>query len=480
PDSWAPGSGIALTGVYEIRFDEYRRPHEVHLQLRSPADVEVLRRPSWWTTGRVLALAGVLAVALVLGFGWVVALRRQVHQQTGVIRDQLEKEKAARLEAALARASKLESLGVLAGGIAHDFNNLLTVIIGNVSLARLDHKIDTETVHWLSESERAALWARDLTQQLLTFAKGGEPMRAATRLPDVVREAAQFALHGSKIRCDFEIAPDLWPADVDKGQIGQVVHNIIINASQAMPGGGQIRVVLRNDVIEEPRAGLVPGRYVKLSFTDTGAGIGPEVLPRIFEPYFTTKKQGSGLGLATVYSIVKKHDGHIEVCSKLGIGTTFHVWLPGATHPPERNAAEATAAQPMQGRVLVMDDEESIRQLATAVLKRMGFDVTAVEDGARVVNEYATASAAGRPYDLVILDLTVPGGMGGAEAMEKLRAANPDVVAIVSSGYSSDPVMANHAAYGFRGRVPTPYAADDLARAVEQVLGAVDRLPTGV
>lgn len=473
PGELEPGSQIALTGVYEIEFDEYRRPHEARLQLRSARDVQILRQPSWWTVQRVFAIAGVLAIAVVMGFGWVVALRRRVREQTGVIRDQLEKERAARLDAALTRASKLESLGVLAGGIAHDFNNLLTVIIGNVSLAKLDPGAEPDTVHCLKESERAALRARDLTQQLLTFAKGGEPMRAATRLPDIVREAAQFALHGSKVRSEFEIAPDLWPADVDKGQVGQVVHNIIINANQAMPAGGAIRIALRNEEITGGTgAALAPGRYVKMSFTDTGSGISPELLPRIFEPYFTTKKQGSGLGLATVYSIVKKHQGHVEVTSVPHQGTTFHIWLPAASMPAGANGAprSSTAEIARTARVLLMDDEAPIRALGGAMLKRMGLTVTAVDNGAQVLNEYSAAAAAGRPFDLVILDLTVPGGMGGAEAMEKLRNIDADVCAIVSSGYSSDPVMANYRTYGFRGRVPKPYAADDLSQVVKRVL----------
>lgn len=469
-ERWEPGSQLALTGVYEVSYDEYRRPHEVRLTLRTPDDVVVLRRPSWWTVKKVLALTGVLGVAVVLGFGWVVALRRRVREQTGVIHERLENERAARLEAALARASKLESLGVLAGGIAHDFNNLLTVILGNVSLAKLDPRIESETVQCLAESERAAVRARDLTQQLLTFAKGGEPMRTATRLPDVVREAVEFALHGSKVRSEFEIAPDLWAADVDKGQIGQVVHNLTLNATQAMPQGGTIRIALRNEELAEGRAALAAGRYVKMSFADNGTGIAPELVARIFEPYFTTKKQGSGLGLATVYSIVKKHDGHVEVTSQLGHGTTFSIWVRAAETSVAGGGPDVGARATTSGRVLLMDDEAPIRLLGGAVLKRLGYAVTTVNDGAAVVSEYAAAAAAGRPFDLVILDLTVPGGMGGAEAMEKLRAMDADVCAIVSSGYSSDPVMANYRAHGFRGRVPKPYAADDLSDVVRSVL----------
>jgi Signal transduction histidine kinase len=475
-EQWLPGSQLVLTGVYEVSYDEYRRPHEVRLKLRTPGDVIVLKRPSWWTVKTVLALTGLLGVAVVLGFGWVLVLRRRVREQTDVIRERVENERAARLEAALARASKLESLGVLAGGIAHDFNNLLTVILGNVSLAKLDPRIDPEAVQCLAEGERAAVRARDLTQQLLTFAKGGEPMRTATRLPDVVQEATEFALHGSKVRSEFEIAPDLWAADVDKGQIGQVVHNLTINATQAMPNGGTLRVAMRNEELAEARAGLAAGRYVKVSFSDNGTGIAPELLQRIFEPYFTTKKQGSGLGLATVYSIIKKHDGHIEVTSQPGRGTTFHVWVRAAVEAASRGVG-AKARASGGARVLLMDDEAPIRMLGGTVLKRMGYGVTAVSDGASVVSEYAAAAAAGRRFDLVILDLTVPGGMGGAEAMQKLRAMDPEVCAIVSSGYSSDPVMANYRAHGFRARVPKPYAASDLSAVVQAVLDERNAAP---
>jgi nitrogen-specific signal transduction histidine kinase/CheY-like chemotaxis protein len=400
----------------------------------------------------------------------VLALRRRVERQTEQIRAQLEKE--ARLQAELERSSRLESLGVLAGGIAHDFNNLLTVITGNLSLARTDDAIPEETRHWLAESERAAVRARDLTQQLLTFAKGGDPVRAATRLEDVVREAAAFALHGAKVRGEFEIAPDLWPADVDRGQISRVVHNIIINANQAMPDGGVIRIALRNEQVSEPRAGLAPGRYVRLSFADSGAGISAENLPRIFEPYFTTKQQGSGLGLATVYSIVRKHQGRVEATSQSGRGTTFVVWLPAAA---ERAAPasdpKTTGGRPCgAARVLVMDDEAAIRLVAAAVLKKMGLAVTTVDDGAQAFAAYAEAWSSGQPFDLVVLDLTVPGGIGGAEAMRKIRELDPAVCAVVSSGYSSDPVIANYREHGFRARVPKPYTAEEFARVIRAAM----------
>jgi len=468
-----PGTRVALTGVYKIEYDEYHQPHTLRVLLRSPADVQVIQRAPWWTVRRALWAVGILAVGTLLGLGGVVALRRRVRQQTDVIRQQVESERAARLEAALARASKLESLGVLAGGIAHDFNNLLTVVMGNLSLARLDPNIDAETTHCLSESERAATRARDLTRQLLTFAKGGAPMKASTRLAEIVREAAEFALHGSKSRCEFQFAPDVWLADVDKAQIGQVVHNIVINANEAMAHGGMIQVAMTNEELTQARGPLTPGRYVRLSFTDNGSGISPDVVARIFDPYFTTKKSGSGLGLATVYSIIKKHQGHVEVSSQAGQGTTFTIWLPAAETPealPEAPKVTSRMAPRKSARVLLMDDEPSIRMLGAAMLKRMGLEVVAVNDGSAVVTEYASASATGKPFDLVILDLTVPGGMGGAEAMEQLRAMDPNVRAIVSSGYSSDPVMANYQRHGFQGRVPKPYVAEDLSSVVKKIL----------
>ncbi len=466
------GAVLSLLGVYELKYDEFGQPDAFQLRLRTPADITVLVRPSWFTRDRILVIASLLGVGILLFVAWVTALRRRVRAQTEQIRRQLQRE--ARLEAELQRASRLESIGHLAGGIAHDFNNLLTVVMGNLSLVRLDRKMETESVEALADAEKAAVRARDLTQQLLTFAKGGAPIRSAVLLPDVVREVAEFALRGSPSRCRFDVAEDLWPADVDKGQIGQVVQNIVINASQAVPQGTSIDVSLRNEEVGAEMAQvLTPGRYIKLTIADHGPGIPADDLPKIFDPYFTTKKQGSGLGLTTVHSIVKKHRGHISVESALGQGATFRIWLPAAANAPEAAARRGATAPPFAAgpaRILFMDDEEQIRKVGQAILGRLGYEVTTVNDGAAAVQEYTRAREQGRPFGLVILDLTVPGGVGGRQAMEQLLKIDPAVRAIVSSGYSNDQVLSDHRAHGFKGMVLKPYEIGDVAKVVQRVL----------
>lgn len=469
---WRRGSRVSLRGVYGIQQSALGRSQVLQVRLRSPQDVQILHAAPWWTLERALLATAVLGLGIVLGLVWVNVLRHRVARQTTMIREQLEK--AARLESELVRSSRLESLGVLAGGIAHDFNNLLTVVMGNLSLVLTDEQTDPEAKRFLRESERAALRARDLTQQLLTFSKGGAPVRAAVLLPDIVREAAGFAQHGSSVSCRFSFEPNLWAADADKGQIAQVIHNIVINAVQAMPQGGSIRLTLRNEEVtrgeERP---LAPGRYVSIGIVDEGPGIPPEQLSRIFDPYFTTKERGSGLGLATVYSIVKKHHGHIEVRSKLGEGTTFQIWLPAAEFAPAEAVVATVGQSRWSGRVLVLDDEEPIRQFMTTVLTRMGFTVTAVNEGTAAVREYVAAREAGNPYCLAILDLTIPGAMGGVETLQKLRAVDPTVRAVVSSGYAKDPVVANYRSFGFQGIMPKPYLIGDVSRVIQEVMSSV-------
>ena len=473
PAGLSNNSRLALTGVYEVKYDQFGQPEAFQLNLRSTADIALVESPSWWTRGRILGITGTLALGTLTFIAWVAALRRRVNEQTAQIREQLKRE--SWLEAELQRAGKLESLGLLAGGIAHDFNNLLTVMMGNLSLAGLDENLTEDSVKSLRTAEKAAVRARDLTQQLLTFAKGGAPIRGAVSLPEVVREVAEFALRGAKTRCEFEIPADLWPANADKGQIGQVVQNIVINAMQAMSVGGLIKISLRNETVgAELSQMMTPGRYVHLAITDHGPGISPEDLQRIFDPYFTTKKQGNGLGLATVYSIVKKHLGHISAESVPGQGTTFKIWLPAAKNEAVPEIIPVLAAPTDTGRktarVLFMDDEESICHLGSAILRRIGKEVTTVTEGAQALQEFERARQAGQPYDLVILDLTIPGGMGGRETMQRLLQLDPEIKAIVSSGYSNDLVLSDYQAHGFCGMISKPYDIADFTHAVERVL----------
>ena len=465
PQGVVAGCRASFTGVYLAQSDQAGRPVAFHLQLRSGQDLQVLRPAPWWTATRTRAALGVLALTIVAGLAWVVALRRRVRHQTGQIREELLK--TSRLEAELVRTSRLESRGVLAGGIAHDFNNLLTVILGNLSLVINDRNVTEEDERCLRQSERAAIRARDLTQQLLTFAKGGAPVRSAVLLPDIVRESAGFALHGSRVRCEFDLAPHLWPAHVDRGQISQVVQNIVINAMHAMPTGGIVRISLRNEEVPAGAALPVePGRYHRLCIQDSGTGIAPEFLPHIFDPFFTTKQKGSGLGLATVHSIVRKHGGHISVESALSEGTTFHLWLPAASSAGQCSTDKSSPCLRLSGRALVMDDEPSVRDMAAAMLRRLGLEVTVAADGAAVIEAYVAARSSGQSFSLVLLDLTVPGGMGGKEALAELLKIDPNVRAIVSSGYSNDPVMAHYREHGFQARVPKPYEFEQLAAAI--------------
>jgi PAS domain S-box-containing protein len=383
-----------------------------------------------------------------------------------------------RLESEMTRASKLEAVGILAGGIAHDFNNILTVVLGNMALAEMDTDPGHSIRQMLGNAKKATLRARDLTLQLLTFAKGGEPVRTAIDLPELLRESVAFALHGAKARSEFDIADDLWPANADKGQVGQVVQNLVINAVQAMPEGGIITITAANTVqlgSNGERAALRPGRHIFISVADSGVGVAAENLVKIFDPYFTTKKQGSGLGLATVYSIIKKHQGHIEVESSPGKGTTFRMWLPAASETPVVQVVEEVARPVLRTRVLFMDDEEPIRNMAQMFMKRIGAQCDVAADGAEAVKKYQEALGTSEAFNVIVMDLTVPGGMGGREALEKILVIDPKVRAIVSSGYSQDPILANHSAHGFRGILPKPYSLDQLTKALQEVLA--DRVP---
>lgn len=386
----------------------------------------------------------------------------------GICRDVTDRKRA---EEELHKFAKLESIGVLAGGIAHDFNNILTAILGNISLARLYVKSEDKASPRLKEAERAGARARDLIQQLLTFSKGGSPIKRIVSIPDLVRDGCEFALRGSNVRCEFTITDDVSAAEVDEVQISQVLGNIVINADQAMPDGGTIHVSARNvDVTADSGEPLQPGRYVLISISDHGIGIPPEIVAKIFDPYFTTKSEGSGLGLATSYSIIQGHGGRLTVESQVGKGSTFRIYLPACSM--KLNPRQHAECKPVSGsgRILLMDDEEPIRNLARELLDMLGYDVRTVADGQQAVELYRLEKEANRCFDVVILDLTVPGGMGGREAMELLLRLDPNVKAIVSSGYSNDPIMADYRRYGFSGVIPKPYGAQQLSEVLSALI----------
>jgi len=397
----------------------------------------------------------------------------QANQTVGMVfvfRDITEKR---RMEEELVKAQKLESLGVLAGGIAHDFNNLLTAILGNVSLAKMHVRPDDKGFGRLVEAEKASLRAKDLTQQLLTFSKGGAPVKKMAAINDILKDSARFALRGSNVRCDVAIAKDLWLVEIDEGQISQVIHNLIINADQAMPEGGVIRVVAQNVLLgQDGDQGIPvePGKYVKVSVMDNGHGIAPENVTKVFDPYFTTKAKGSGLGLATSYSILKNHDGIITVDSEIGRGSTFQVYLPASSTNQEAQERPQEMILRGNGSVLVMDDEEMLRDFVGDLLDYLGYEVGLAADGQETIEAYSKAKEAGKPFDCVLMDLTIPGGMGGKEAIQILLEIDPEVRAIVSSGYSDDPVMADYRRYGFCGVVAKPYDAEQLREVLSKVI----------
>jgi PAS domain S-box-containing protein len=367
--------------------------------------------------------------------------------------------------------SKLESLGTLAGGIAHDLNNILTVISGNIGLAQIEAPVDSGSLlGFLSKAGQAAQHAAHLSSQLLTFSKGGAPLKKVVSIGELLEHSAEFALYGSNLRADFDISVDLWKAEVDAGQIEQVVNALMLNAREAMPQGGSVRVRARNIVFEEDtNAPLPSGRYIKVTISDRGPGISDELRTKIFDPYFTTKPTGTGLGLAISYSVVKKHGGLLLLENSSGEGSTFAFYLRASENGVI--AAEARASgRPFHynhQRILVMDDEEAIRELTSQLLGTLGYEVTAVPDGLEAVRLYERALRKGEHFQAVILDATVRGGMGGVATIERLRSMDPKVNAIICSGYSDEAALSEFLAYGFRGALPKPFTRSELADALQ-------------
>ncbi|MFP4308361.1 MAG: ATP-binding protein [Desulfococcaceae bacterium] len=391
------------------------------------------------------------------------------------------------MEIELMHARKRETMEVLAGGLAHDFNNLLTVILGNIGLVKGEMDPGRNDYHFLDEAERACLRSQRLTDMLITFAKGGQPSRLPGDIGAVVREAVFAAAAGSAVRVELDLPKDLWRVEFDPEAMREVFSRLAVNAREAMPRGGVLRVTGKNldacDAEPAPAFRLPTGPCVALCFSDTGRGISPEQIDLVFDPYFSTKdrggERGMGMGLAVVSAIVRKHEGHIAVTSTPGRGTTFHLHLPAAGEksgplaPLSRTVSPARAGR----RVLVMDDEEMVRKMLVEMLSRLGFDTESTENGAEAVAAYQEALNAQNPFAVVILDLTVRGGPGGLAAISKLREIDPEVAAVVSSGYSDDPAMANPQSHGFRAGIPKPYTMEKLRGVLEGLVG-VDSAPT--
>jgi PAS domain S-box-containing protein len=379
----------------------------------------------------------------------------------GVARD-LRERKA--LEQHLQQVERMEAVSRLAGGIAHDFNNFLTAVVGNIALAKMHAKPSEEIHSRLEQMEKATLRARDLTRQLITFAQGGLPMKRAGRLAELIQEAATFVLRGSKTRCRCDFPEDLWPGEFDSGQITQVVQNLVINADQAMPEGGLISVRGENVTVTEGYPlPLRPGRYVRVTVEDQGCGIPPENLSKIFDPFFTTKKNGMGFGLATSYSIIQSHGGYLTVESEVGQGTRFYFFLPAAGRLPPPTGESEEKLYRGRGRILVMDDDRFLQDVYKRLLERLGYTPVVVSDGAEALASYRQALQEGRPFAAVIMDLTIPGGMGGKEAIRHLLALDAKAVAIIASGYSRDPVLTRFREHGFKGVIEKPFSNQRLS-----------------
>ena len=391
-----------------------------------------------------------------------------VQSVLGVARDISEQK---RMEEEIRRVHNLESLGLLAGGIAHDFNNILTGVTGNLALLLRFLDKDSEEYEIASDAQQAASKTRGLTQQLMTFAKGGTPIKETASIEELIRETTGLSLRGSNTKPEYHFSGDLSSVDMDTGQIGQVIQNLVINADQAMPNGGTLKILADNvEISEEAPIPLEPGIYVKISVEDQGVGIPESILSQVFDPYFSTKETGHGLGLSITYSIIQRHDGHITVTSQQNIGTTFEFYLPTS----EKQTITVTETEQELargiGRILLMDDEQTIHGMVSRTLEMLGYEVESVFDGNEAIKEYKAALGTDRSFAVVIMDLTIPGGMGGMEAVGKLHEIDPQARVLVSSGYANDPVMANYEKYGFAGRLSKPVDVQRLADVVKSVL----------
>ena len=379
-----------------------------------------------------------------------------------------------RTQKELLKIRKLETVGVLAGGIAHDFNNIIAAIMGNIELAQYSLKPSEKAYRQLDNAIKACARAHELSLQLLTFSKGGSPVKKRTSLPELIKESADFVLHGSRIICHYAFPPDLWPAEIDRGQISQVIQNLVLNSIHAMPQGGNLEISCSNFSDPEllKKLNLPLGRYVRIEIRDSGTGIPEQIIDKIFEPYFSTKHTGSGLGLAIVHSIISKHGGTIRVESGPGQGTTFTILIPACLDHEEDDQKENAGHLEKTDRkavVLVMDDDDMVRTLASEILRTLGHEAIEASNGEEAVEIYKNRMKDHEPIDLLIMDLTVPGGMGGVEALEELLKIDPNVKAVVASGYSNDPVMSHYQKYGFAAALLKPYTIKEVSEVISFV-----------
>jgi len=388
----------------------------------------------------------------------------------------------ARAEKELLKVSKLEATGIFAGGIAHDFNNLLFVILGNISMVQDQIKPGDSFFTPLARAEKAALQASDLIKKFVTFSTGGEPVKGIISVRDLVEQVAELALSGSNVLCEPEFDDPLLPVEADKDQIDRVLYNVIENARQAMPGGGIMEIAAQ--VIEsgaenrERGLAIKDGQYVRILIKDHGIGIAQDELPNIFDPYYSKKERGSekgmGLGLSVAWSVIRKHNGYIHAESEIGTGTSVYIYLPASEKPSP--AEKKTDAAPVSApgrtkRILLMDDEKMVREMCIQMLGRLGYEVETASHGQEAVEMYQKAVKTDRPFDAVILDLTIKGGMGGKEAIKRLIGIDPDVRAIVASGYSSDPIMSDFKNHGFIASVAKPYSMLEIKQLLGSTIG---------
>ncbi len=383
----------------------------------------------------------------------------------GVIRDVTDRVKT---DEKLQKIQKLNSIGILAGGIAHDFNNFLTAIVGNISIAKMEAGEHNPALHALNDAENAALQAKNLTSQLLTFSRGGEPRKKAVSVKQLLEDNIEFTLRGTNIKCRYKIPDDIWTVEVDEGQIGQVINNLIINSNQAMPGGGYIDVFAENVTIDD-ESGIKNGNYVRISIRDYGTGIPADQINRIFDPYYTTKEQGNGLGLTTSYSIIKTHDGDIGVESGSGNGTLFYFILPASAVEAMINEKITPVSFTCSGRILIMDDNLEILKSTGKLLKNVGFEVSLAKDGIETIDILRNEMRNGRCYDVVLMDLTIPGSLGGKETVRVLKEIDPNIKTILSSGYINDEVLSNHKKYGFDDVMAKPYRLESLIETINRL-----------